>query len=105
MKEKMSKVMQKIVLFIEPFEEAYVTPFKIGNLFMNRFVVEEDAAFEVLKIFELGKTSSKISHDGNSEYENFEVERNKKGMDLIIQIDGYFVARLRSDKNVFFLLK
>ena len=49
--------MQKIVFFIEPSDRAFDTPFKIGNLFMNRFVVEEDAAFEVLKIFELGKTS------------------------------------------------
>ena len=29
--------MQKIVLFIEPNDDAFVTPFKIGHLFMNRF--------------------------------------------------------------------
>ena len=50
--------MQKIVLFIEPIEDAYLTPFKIGNLFMNRFAVDEEAAFEILKIFELEKSSN-----------------------------------------------
>ena len=44
--------MQKIVLFIEPTEEAYFTPLKIGNLFMNRFAIEENDSSEILKIFE-----------------------------------------------------
>ena len=66
--------MQKIVLFIKPDERAYETPLKIGNLFMNRFAVDEDAAFEILKIFELGKYS-------NDMYDE------QKGMDLIITID------------------
>ena len=49
--------MQKIVLFIEPSEETYNTPLKIGNLFMNRFAVDEEAGSEILKIFELEKFS------------------------------------------------
>ena len=79
----MSKNTQKIVLFIEPNEDAWNTPLKIGNLFMNRFAVEEDAASEVLKIFELEKTSSKMSNPYRSEYKKFEEERKQKGMDLI----------------------
>lgn len=74
--------MQKIVLFIEPFNDAWQTPLKIGNLFMNRFSVEEDAAFEVLKIFELEKTSCKMAVSGHPEYKKFEEERKQKGMDL-----------------------
>ena len=66
--------MQKIVLFIEPSEEAWRTPLKIGNLFMNRFAVDEDAASEILKIFELGKSSHGMSAE----------EKQQKGMDLII---------------------
>ena len=65
--------MQKIVLFIEPNERAYETPLKIGNLFMNRFAVDEDAASEILKIFELAKDSIRISTE----------ERTLKEMDLI----------------------
>ena len=70
--------MQKIVFFIEPSDRAFDTPFKIGNLFMNRFAVDEDAASEILKIFELEKTSLKISEDG----------RKRKGIDPIIKIDS-----------------
>ena len=40
--------MQKIVLFIEPSDDAFDTPFKIGHLFMNRFIIEEKANFENL---------------------------------------------------------
>ena len=77
--------MQKIVLFIEPSEEAWRTPLKIGNLFMNRFAVDEDAASEILKIFELGKTSYKMSYPRHPEYMNFEEKRNQKGMDHIMK--------------------
>ena len=59
--------MQKIVLFIEPNENAWIceTPVKIGNLFINRFAIDEDVSSEILGIFELGKTSFEFSwsHD------------------------------------------
>ena len=45
--------MQKIVLFIEPAWRASATPTKIGNLFMNRFAIDEDAKNEILKIYHL----------------------------------------------------
>ena len=48
--------MQKIVLFNEPSDDIFMAPLKIGNLFTNRFAVDEDASSEVLKISELGKT-------------------------------------------------
>ena len=41
--------MQKIVLFIEPSDDAFQTPFKSGHLFMNRFGIEEEANFEIVK--------------------------------------------------------
>ena len=48
--------MQKIVLFIEPREEFFFTPLKIGNLFTNRFAIDEDGCNEVLKIYYLENT-------------------------------------------------
>ena len=45
--------MQKIVLFIEPSEYACSTPSKIGNLFLNRFGIDEEAKHEILKIYHL----------------------------------------------------
>ena len=52
-KRKMSKLNQKIVLFIEPAHEACSKPSKIGNLFLNRFAIDEDAKNEILKIYHL----------------------------------------------------
>ena len=70
--------MQKIVLFIEPNDDLWATPLKIGNLFMNRFAVEEDAASEILKIFELEKSSYKIIKPFYKEL----ADKKQKGKDL-----------------------
>ena len=75
--------MQKIVLFIEPNDDAFSTPEKIGHLFMNRFAVDEDASCEVLNVLELGKASEKMSRRKDPEYANFENERIEKGMGLV----------------------
>ena len=82
----MPKVMQKIVLFIEPNDDEFFTPAKIGHLFMNRFGVDEDAAFEVINVLELGRTSHKMSWPKHPEYQNFENERKEKGMGLVNMI-------------------
>ena len=74
--------MQKVILFIEPSDDAFVTPFKIGHLFMNRFAIEEEANFEIVKIFELGKSSWKMSWSKHPEYSNFLEDRNQKGISL-----------------------
>ena len=75
--------MQKIILFIEPSDDAFFTPCKAGNLFMNRFSIEEEANFEIVKIFELGKSSWKMSDSTfNPEYLNFEKDRKQKEMSL-----------------------
>ena len=49
------QICQKIVIFIEPNDEAFITPFKLGNLFMNRFAIDEAEGYEILKICELEK--------------------------------------------------
>ena len=56
--------MQKIILFNEPNDDAFLTPSKIGDIFMNRFVIDENASCEILKKYELPKTSQKISQKG-----------------------------------------
>ena len=79
----MSKNMQKIVLFIDPNDLAWFTPLKIGNLFMNRFAVDEEAASEVLKIFELKKETSFEKSNPDLSYKKFIERRKQKGTDLI----------------------
>ena len=70
----MPKLMQKIVLFIEPPEGKYITPSKIGNLFMNRFSIDEDASHETLGIYYLEQTFN--------DYENGELTE-QEGPDRI----------------------
>ena len=78
--------MQKIIIFIEPNDDAFLTPAKIGDIFMNRFVIDENASCEILKKFELGETSVETSWPGGENYKNFAEERKQKGMDHFIVI-------------------
>ena len=43
----MSKIMQNLLVLMEPFEDAHETPLKAGNMILNRFCIDEDAAFEL----------------------------------------------------------
>ena len=43
----MSKIMQNLVVLMEPSEEAWDTSLKGGNMILNRFCIDEDAAFEL----------------------------------------------------------
>ena len=74
-------MMQKIVVFIEEADEPSVTPLKIGNLFMNRFSIDDDASFEILKIL-YPKPSCKL----NREFRSMDIIRRdwsgSKGQDL-----------------------
>ena len=62
---------------MEEQEDAYRTPLKIGNLFFNRFGVDEDAAFESVGVYNLQKSSDKMAYNTN-----FQNERKEKGMDI-----------------------
>ena len=55
--------MQKIVLFIAPRHVKWSTPSKIGNLFLNRFAIDENEGAEIVKIFEL---EHKFPHNADS---------------------------------------
>ena len=51
-KRKMSKLMQKLVFFIEPTDKGYELSSTVGNLCMNRFAIDEDAGHEIVNIHE-----------------------------------------------------
>ena len=71
----MSKTMQNLVVLMEPSEDAYFTPLKTGNMILNRFCIDEDAAFELsgvkylkkylrlLNFREIGKEYSLLRHN------------------------------------------
>ena len=77
--------MQKIIFFVEPSDDAFVTSEKIGNLFMNLSAIEEDSSSEILEILELGKSSFEVSYPDGENYQNFVKERQQKGMDHFIE--------------------
>ena len=43
----MSKTMQNLVVMMERPQEAYGISLKAGNMILNRFCIDEDAAFEL----------------------------------------------------------
>ena len=59
---------------MESFEDAGDISLKGGNMCMNRFCIEEDAAFELSGVHYLKKSSLDIIFN-----EEFEFERHSKG--------------------------
>ena len=65
------KLKQKIILFIEQNDEDQKSPTSIGNLYMNKFAIDEDAADEILNIYDLKQCKRHLSEE----------DKNKKGKD------------------------
>ena len=57
----MSKVIQNIVLLMEPSDFAYDISLKAGKMFLNRFCIDEDAAFETTGVYYLFKTFDSLT--------------------------------------------
>ena len=53
----MPKNMQNLVLLMEPSEMAYNIDLKGGNMCLNRFSIDEEAAFEISGVHYLKKAS------------------------------------------------
>ena len=68
--------MQKLVFFLEPSEDSWNVSLKSGNMCWNRFSVDEDAAFELLDVHYLKKSSREIKYGDTS---NIKSKRNSKG--------------------------
>ena len=76
-----SKTMQNLVVLMEPSEDAYITPLKGGNMILNRFCIDEDAAFELSGVNSLKKSSNDTTCIKHGKSREFEVKR-KKGKEL-----------------------
>ena len=57
----MSKIMQNLVVFMEPSEDADDVSLKVGNMILNRFCIDEDAAFELSGVNYLEKWYNKVN--------------------------------------------
>ena len=40
-----------LIIFLEPSEDPYFTPLKIGKRFFNRVAIDENAGFEIMSVF------------------------------------------------------
>ena len=52
----MSKIMQNLVVLMEPSDEASDISLKGGNMILNRFCIDEDAGFELSGVIYLKKS-------------------------------------------------
>ena len=89
MPKVMPKVMQNVVVLMEPSEEADETPLKAGNMFFNRFCIDENAAFELSGVNYLEKSSEDME---NGKTLKFKVQRKIKGKEYSF-LRSYFISR------------
>lgn len=88
---KQMKQTQNIVLIVEPSEDQFTCATNIGNLFINRFAIEEEAAFEIIQILEFEKSFYKMEERSHVEYNDYSRERKEKGLAQVSKIQ-YFVV-------------
>ena len=71
----------QIILFLEPSRNKWAIQMKLGRLYMNRFVINESARVEVIKVIELKESWHELEYE-----DQFENERIQKGLNPNILI-------------------
>ena len=66
--------MHNLVILMEPCEDGYEISSKAGNMCLNRFCIDEDAAFELSGVYYFGKSSGE-----HISAEKFKVKSESKG--------------------------
>ena len=79
--------MQNLVVFMEPSKDAHITPLKAGNMILNRFCIDEDAAFELSGVNYLKKSSFDMEVGKSIK---FKVKRKVKGKEYSF-LRSYFI--------------
>ena len=74
----MSKIMQNLVVFMDPSEHAWDTPWKSRNMILNRFCIDEDAAFELSGVNYLKKTSDDIKFGDSLKFKLKRIQKGKE---------------------------
>ena len=79
--------MQNLIVLMEPSEDAWITPLRTGNMILNQFCIDEDAAFELSGVDYL-----KQSHRAMESEREFEAERKVKGKDYsFLRSETFFI--------------
>ena len=81
----MAKIMQNLVVLMEPTEYADRVSLKAGKMYLNRFCIDEDAAFELSGVNYLQKSSRDIEdHRRYNDNHEFQLKRKEKGKEYLI---------------------
>ena len=97
----MTKISQNLVVLMEPSEHAWKTSLKGGNLILNRFCIDEDAAFELSGVSYFKKSSEKMEH---GESIKFKVQRKVKGQEYSF-LRSHFFEKLNFHEQLIILPK
>ena len=62
-----SSIMQNLVVFMEPSEDAWDTSSNYGNMILNRLCIDENAAFELSGVHYFQKSSKGICNGDNAQ--------------------------------------
>ena len=77
--------MQNLVVFMEPSYDAWNISLKGGNMILNRFCIDEDAAFELSGVYFFQKSPHFITLIGHDR--EFNVKRKEKGKENADQLN------------------
>ena len=64
----MLKIMQNLVILMEPSDDADRVSLKAGNMYLNRFCIDEEAALELSQVHYLKKSSFDIQYKNGIKY-------------------------------------
>ena len=81
--------MQNLVVLMEQTEDSDKTPLKAGNMILNRFCIDEDAAFELSGVNYLKKSSFDMEVGKSIK---FKVKRKVKGKEYSF-LRSYLIFR------------
>jgi len=84
-----SKTMQNLVVLMEPSENTWNTSLKGGKMILNRFCIDEDAAFELSGVNYLKKSWEKSSWEIRNEASK--EKRETEGMEYSF-LRSYFTG-------------
>ena len=79
----MTKIMQNLIVLMDPSEDGDDVSLKTGSMIFNRFCIDEDAAFELSGVYYLETSSMEMMFEKNRE---FEQKKLVKGKGSFIQI-------------------
>ena len=74
----MSKIMQNLVVLMEPSPFKEETPLKAGNMILNRFCIDEDAAFELSGVNSFKKSSYDVEYGKSPKFVLKRIQKGKE---------------------------